>query len=60
VGTQSWAGEELEFLTGPDTKLLEVILRRTRSEKLGNRIRGTAWVDDVELVRLPTVAGQRR
>jgi len=60
VGTQSWAGEELEFVTGPDTKLLEVILRRTRSEKLGNRIRGTAWVDDVELVRLPTVAGQRR
>jgi len=60
VGTQSWAGEELEFLTGPDTKLLEVILRRTRSEKLGNRIRGTAWVDDVELVRLPAVAGQRR
>jgi hypothetical protein len=58
VGTQSWSEEEVEFSTGPDTKFIEVILRRTRSEKLGNRIRGSAWIDDVALLHLPARAGQ--
>jgi tetratricopeptide (TPR) repeat protein len=58
VGTQSWSEEGVEFLTGPDTRLLEVILRRTRSERLGNRIRGSAWIDDVALLRLPALTGQ--
>jgi hypothetical protein len=53
VGTQPWAEEDAEFATGPDTKVLQVVLRRTRSEKLGNKIRGTVWVDDVALVSLP-------
>jgi tetratricopeptide (TPR) repeat protein len=52
VGTQSWAEEAVEFTTGSDTKLLQLVLRRTRSEKLGNKIRGSAWVDDVTLTPL--------
>ena len=56
AGTQPWAEKEAEFVTGADTELLQVVLRRTRSEKLGNKIRGTAWVDDVALVPLPALA----
>jgi len=50
VGTQPWAKADVDFATGPDTKLLQIVLRRTRSEKLGNKIRGTVWVDDAALV----------
>ena len=53
VGTQPWALDEIEFTTGPDTRLLSVALRRTQSEMLANKIRGTAWVDDVSLVPTP-------
>ncbi len=56
VGTQPWAEENAEFITGPDTKFLQVVLRRTRSEKLGNKIRGTVWIDDVMLFPLPPLS----
>ena len=59
-GTLPWAEEAVEFTTGPDTKLLQVVLRRTRSERLGNKIRGTAWIDDVALVLLSPSAGASR
>ena len=51
-GTQPWSEEAAEFTTSPDTKLLQIVLRRTRSEKLGNKIRGTAWIDEVTIVPL--------
>ena len=60
VGTQPWAEEDAEFTTGSDTKLLQVVLRRTPSRKLGNKIRGTAWVDNVALLPLPFLAGAPR
>jgi tetratricopeptide (TPR) repeat protein len=60
VSTQPWAEEDAEVATGPDTRLLQVVLRRTRSEKLGNKIRGTVWVDDVALVPLPPLAAAPR
>jgi tetratricopeptide (TPR) repeat protein len=56
VGTQQWAEADSEFVNGRDTKVLQVVLRRTRSEKLANKIRGTAWVDDVTLVPEPSLA----
>jgi hypothetical protein len=59
-GTMPWAEEAVEFTTGPDTKLLQVVLRRTRSDRLGNKIRGTAWIDDVALVPLSPSAGASR
>lgn len=52
VGTQPWALEPVEFTTGADTRLLRIILRRETSDKLGNKIRGTVWVDDVSLVSI--------
>jgi hypothetical protein len=50
VGTQEWAEADAEFVTGKDTRVLQVVLRRLPSEKLANKIRGTAWLDDVGLV----------
>jgi tetratricopeptide (TPR) repeat protein len=50
VGTSGWSEQVAEFTTAPDTKLLKIILRRTPSEKFANKIRGTAWIDDVALV----------
>jgi hypothetical protein len=52
VGTQPWALEPVEFTTGPGTRLLRIILRRETSDKFGNKIRGTVWVDDVSLVSM--------
>lgn len=60
VGTHPWVEEDAEFTTGADTQLLEIALRRTRSEKLGNKIRGTAWVDDVTLSLLNPAAAEPR
>lgn len=50
AGTQAWVEEQAEFATGPGTTLLQVVLRRTRGEKLANKVGGTVWVDDVALV----------
>jgi hypothetical protein len=60
VGSQSWAEQNLEVFTGPDTRLLQIVLRRTHSDKLGNKIRGTAWIDDVALVPVSRGEGQPR
>jgi tetratricopeptide (TPR) repeat protein len=60
VGTQSWTGTNTEFVAGAETKVLQIVLRRTRSDKLGNKIRGTAWVDDVALFPLPPLPDSRR
>ena len=58
VGTQNWAERNIEMVTGPDTNLLQIVLRRTPSDKLGNKIRGTAWIDDVTLVPAGHGAGK--
>jgi hypothetical protein len=49
TGTNPWTAVEAEFETGARTHLLLVSVRRTPSNKLDNRISGTAWVDDVLL-----------
>jgi hypothetical protein len=60
VGTQPWTLNEIEFTTAPETRLLRVILRRTPSNMLANKVRGTAWVDDVALVAVPTLSRDPR
>jgi hypothetical protein len=50
--TQPWKPSEVEFTTGPATRLLDIRLRRAPSTKLDSKIRGTVWVDDVTLVPL--------
>jgi hypothetical protein len=59
-GTQPWALDDSEFMTGPATRILRIVLRRTPSALLANQIRGTAWVDDVSLIPTapPTSSGQ--
>lgn len=50
TGTQPWRPSEVEFTTGPNVRLLDIRLRRAPSTKFDNKIRGTAWVDDVTLI----------
>ena len=56
--TGPWERLQLEFATGPSTRLLAVRLRRFRSRKLDNKIKGSAWIDDVSLV--PSASGGKR
>jgi len=61
AGTQPWSLDEITFTTGPTTRLLQVTLRRTPStELLVNKIRGTAWVDDVAFVPAPEPSPAQR
>lgn len=46
----AWTAQELDFVTGPDTHFLTVVLQRRPSRKLDNKLSGTIWVDDVLLV----------
>lgn len=59
MDTQPWALDETEFTTGPQTRLVEIVLRRMPSQKLDNKIQGTVWVDDVSLTPLAPAAARR-
>jgi tetratricopeptide (TPR) repeat protein len=48
-GTHLWTGVDAEIRTGPQTKFLEVLLRRTPSRQFENKLSGTVWIDDVSL-----------
>jgi hypothetical protein len=54
TGTHPWTKVEAEFTAGPQMHGVSIVLRRVRSQMFANKIRGTAWVDDV---RLTEVAG---
>jgi hypothetical protein len=60
LGNQSWTEANIDFISGAETKVLQIVLRRTPSDKLGNKIRGTAWVDDVALLPLPPLPESHR
>ena len=50
LGSHPWSLVEADFVTGPQTHLLIIALRRLPSWKFDNKLRGTVWVDDVSLV----------
>jgi tetratricopeptide (TPR) repeat protein len=50
TGTLPWTLEQIDFTTGPHTHLLLIRLVRRPSQRLDNKLRGTAWIDDVSLV----------
>jgi tetratricopeptide (TPR) repeat protein len=50
VGSHPWSQVEADLVTGSDTNLLTIALRRVPSWKFDNKLRGTVWVDDVSLV----------
>lgn len=52
IGTNPWTRVQVEFTTGPDTTMLEIVLRRTPTWKFDNKIRGTVWIDDVSLAQI--------
>lgn len=49
VGTRLWSRVEAEFSTGPQTRLVAILLRRMPTWKFDDKLRGTVWVDDVSL-----------
>ena len=49
LGTNSWTHLQTDLVTGPDTDLLEVILRRDPSWKFDNKLSGTVWIGEVAL-----------
>jgi tetratricopeptide (TPR) repeat protein len=52
TGTQPWTRIEAEYVAGPETRFVSIVLRRTPSLKFDNKLGGTVWVDDVSLVAL--------
>ena len=52
VGSIPWTLEQADFTTGPNTHIVRVELSRRASEHFDNKIRGTAWVDDVAIFRI--------
>lgn len=52
VGNSSWLPQQLEFKTGPQTRLLVVRLARLPSRKFDNLITGTIWVDRISLTAI--------
>ena len=50
VGTQQWTLQKIEFTTSPQTHLVQIALTRAPSKMLANKVRGTAWIDDVSLI----------
>jgi cytochrome c-type biogenesis protein CcmH/NrfG len=50
VGSHPWSLVEADVVTGPQTRLLTIALRRVPSWKFDNKLSGTVWVDDVSLV----------
>jgi tetratricopeptide (TPR) repeat protein len=51
TGTHLWTAVQAEVHTGPQTKFLEVMLRRAPSRMFESKLGGTVWIDDVTLDR---------
>ena len=49
VGTSEWAPEEVEFASGPETRLVRVGLTRLPSRRLGGEIRGVVLAGEFSL-----------
>jgi Tetratricopeptide repeat len=47
TGTEPWTLEELDFTTGPQTHMIQIMIRRQPSARLDNKLSGTVWVDDI-------------
>jgi len=49
-GTQSWTELEIPWTAGAEAREAQVCIARLPSDQPDNRIRGTAWIDDVSLI----------
>ena len=52
VGTLGWSPLQLQFQTGPETRLLLIQVVRPPSRLLDGRISGTVWIDRLSLNRV--------
>jgi len=50
TGTIPWTLEQIDFTTGPNTRLISIRVVRKPSVRLDNELRGTVWIDDVSIV----------
>ena len=53
-GSEPWTRVEMPWSSGKDVQELQVCLVRFPSQQPENKIQGTAWVDDVALVLVPS------
>jgi len=53
VGSHPWSLIEADLITGYETHLVTIAVRRLPSWKFDNKLRGTVWVDDVSLMPVP-------
>lgn len=49
VGTAGWSQQQVDFTTGPATKLIIVRVARPVSQKFDNKIAGSFWISQVSL-----------
>jgi hypothetical protein len=52
VGANPWMREQVDFQTGPNTRVVQVVLRQHESGKLNNQLMGTVWIDNLSLTPL--------
>jgi len=52
LGTTGWRQQVVDFVTGPEARLITVRIMRVPGNPL---IKGTFWLDDVHLAAIPTV-----
>ena len=51
IGSNPWTLDHIDFRTGPNTRVIQVMLRRRFSTKFNNLMQGTVWLDNVSLQR---------
>jgi hypothetical protein len=59
AGTNQWTLVQTDLVTGSQTQLLRITLRRIPSWKFDNKLSGTVWVDDVALAPISVPAKDR-
>lgn len=57
VGTLPWTLQRVDFIAGPETRLVGIAVRRIPSIKLDNKIAGTVWVDEVSFTPVLAASG---
>jgi len=50
IGTNPWALVQTDIVTGPETNVLKIVVRRLPSWKFDNKLSGTVWVNDITLM----------
>ncbi len=50
TGNSGWSPHQMEFKTGPETRLLIIKLARPASHKFDNKLAGTVWITRITLL----------